>query len=118
MDRRNFLRKMIGGVAAAAAVRTFPFRVYSFPTELSYPGRLSTPGPYWGYDFDPATNTWAAVQAIELENLRREIPDLLRGERRPSCRFRRRAFSNAKFSDQSSLKEPGTLYNPLSEVLD
>ena len=32
MDRRSFLRDMIGGVAAAAAVRTFPFRVYSFPT--------------------------------------------------------------------------------------
>jgi len=25
---------MIGGVAAAAAVRTFPFRVFSFPTEI------------------------------------------------------------------------------------
>lgn len=31
MDRRNFLRTMIGGVAAGAAVRTWPFRVYSFP---------------------------------------------------------------------------------------
>jgi len=25
---------MVGGVATAAAVRTWPFRVYSFPTEL------------------------------------------------------------------------------------
>jgi len=31
MDRRNFLRAMVGGVATAAAVRTWPFRVYSFP---------------------------------------------------------------------------------------
>src|ERR1700688_3456399 len=32
MDRRYFLRTLIGGVAATAAVRTWPFRVYSFPT--------------------------------------------------------------------------------------
>lgn len=34
MNRRGFLRSLVGGVAAAAAVRTFPFRVYSFPTEV------------------------------------------------------------------------------------
>lgn len=33
MNRRGFLRTIIGGVAAGAAVRTWPFRVYSFPTE-------------------------------------------------------------------------------------
>jgi hypothetical protein len=53
MDRRNFLRTMIGGVATAAAIRTFPFRVYSFPKEVKgnwkglildpYPGKLQTP---------------------------------------------------------------------------
>ena len=31
MNRRGFLGTLIGGVAAAAAVRTFPFRVFSFP---------------------------------------------------------------------------------------
>lgn len=34
MDRRNFFRTMIGGVAAATAVRTWPFRVFSFPTVI------------------------------------------------------------------------------------
>ena len=34
MDRRGFLRMMVGGVAAAAAVRTFPFRVFSFPEKI------------------------------------------------------------------------------------
>ena len=34
MNRRNFLRTLIGGVASAAAVRTFPFRVFSFPKEI------------------------------------------------------------------------------------
>lgn len=35
MNRRNFLRMMIGGVAAAAAERAFPFRVYSFPSDIA-----------------------------------------------------------------------------------
>jgi hypothetical protein len=36
-NRRGFLKMMgglVGGVAASAAVRTFPFRVFSFPTEI------------------------------------------------------------------------------------
>lgn len=33
MDRRNFLGMIIGGVAAAAATRSWPFRVFSFPSE-------------------------------------------------------------------------------------
>lgn len=32
IDRRKFLSTMIGGIAASAAVRTFPFRVFSFPS--------------------------------------------------------------------------------------
>jgi hypothetical protein len=53
MDRRKFLSTLIGGVATAAAVRTFPFRVFSFPSKKMgnfgglmldpYPGRLCTP---------------------------------------------------------------------------
>jgi hypothetical protein len=31
MKRRNFL---IGGIAASAAVRAWPFRVYSFPSQV------------------------------------------------------------------------------------
>jgi hypothetical protein len=34
MERRSFLRSLVGGVAVAAAVRTFPFRVFSFPSEI------------------------------------------------------------------------------------
>jgi hypothetical protein len=37
MNRRSFFRKMIGGLAASAAVRTFPFRVFSFPSEIVQP---------------------------------------------------------------------------------
>jgi hypothetical protein len=54
MDRRKFLSTLIGGVAATAAVRTFPFRVFSFPQKIEtgnwgklhvcpYPGILRTP---------------------------------------------------------------------------
>ena len=38
MNRRNFLGLMVGGVAAAAAVRTFPFRVFSFPKQVELYG--------------------------------------------------------------------------------
>ena len=34
MNRRNFLGMMVGGLAATAAVRTFPFLVFSFPKEV------------------------------------------------------------------------------------
>jgi hypothetical protein len=34
INRRNFLGMTIGGVAASAAVRTWPFRVFSFPSEV------------------------------------------------------------------------------------
>lgn len=37
MNRRNFLRGVVGGIAVAAAERTFPFRVYSFPAEIAKP---------------------------------------------------------------------------------
>jgi hypothetical protein len=43
-NRREFLKTLIGGVAASAAVRTWPFRVYSFPSE---PIRSWPDGP-WG----------------------------------------------------------------------
>ena len=37
MDRRNFLRSLVGGVAVTAAARTFPFRVFSFPLQITVP---------------------------------------------------------------------------------
>lgn len=37
MERRGFLKLIVGGVAAAAAVRTFPFRVFSIPREIVIP---------------------------------------------------------------------------------
>ena len=42
MDRRGFLGMMIGGIATAAAVRTFPFRVFSFPKEIKVVNAANT----------------------------------------------------------------------------
>lgn len=35
MQRRSFFRMVIGGVAMSAAVRTWPFRVFSFPKRIT-----------------------------------------------------------------------------------
>ena len=34
MRRRDFLLTLIGGVAAVTAVREWPFRIYSFPSDV------------------------------------------------------------------------------------
>jgi len=47
MDRRNFLGIMVGGLATAAAVRSFPFRVFSFPKEPSFRFSYAIKGGYW-----------------------------------------------------------------------
>jgi hypothetical protein len=46
MNRRGFLRSMLGGLATAAAVRAFPFRVFSFHEAR----RLMDPGTASNYD--------------------------------------------------------------------
>jgi hypothetical protein len=51
--RRQFLGLMVGGVAAAAAIRTWPFRVYSFPSQPIMP-------PYVWLDM----NTWERLEKI------------------------------------------------------
>ena len=74
MDRRNFFRQMIGGVAAAAAVRTFPFRVFSFPTDLRIVNPIVGQTNYFS---GCSASYMAAIQALELETIAQEIPDLL-----------------------------------------
>jgi hypothetical protein len=39
IQRRDFIRQLIGGIAVTAAVRTWPFRVYSFPSKPEFTGR-------------------------------------------------------------------------------
>jgi hypothetical protein len=76
MNRRNFLGMMVGGVAAAAAVRTFPFRVFSFPSEIVTPnlieleqwGRIN-----WETDAKLYKLSGAQVCALELENVQESV---------------------------------------------
>ena len=37
MNRREFLSVLVGGVSVTAAVRTWPFRVFSFPSTIVIP---------------------------------------------------------------------------------
>lgn len=51
MQRRSFLKYLIGGLAVTAVERTFPFRVYSFASAVK-PVQLVTPavlGEYADY---------------------------------------------------------------------
>jgi hypothetical protein len=66
MDRRGFLRLMGGGVATAAAARTFPFRVFSFPTQILTAAGLDL-GEY--SDYSPINLSFELLQdsAFNLE---------------------------------------------------
>jgi hypothetical protein len=52
-DRRGFLKMLVGGVAAAAAVRSFPFRTFSFPTQ---------PEIVPAFDFGPHIAGWVSYR--------------------------------------------------------
>jgi len=52
MNRRKFLNSLVGGIAASAAVRTFPFRVFSFPSEIHVPTTLGF-APFHDYTICP-----------------------------------------------------------------
>lgn len=68
MDRRSFLGTLVGGVATAAAVRTFPFRVFSFPMQIIVSKPLAVPGTYLSE---------AAINAIDLDSFSKDIPNLI-----------------------------------------
>lgn len=65
MDRRQFFRSKIGGVAAGAAVRSWPFRAYFFPKQVM----IAVPG----YQQQPAHR----LDLITIEIFRAEIPKLM-----------------------------------------
>jgi hypothetical protein len=90
VDRRNFMRSLIGGVAATAAVRTWPFRVFSFAPEvkvftLEYlnqaMGRIDMLDlSRWGrFEFEPLTFYMNADQErawLEIFKIHRTVIDL------------------------------------------
>ena len=62
MERRAFLTSLIGGVAVAAAARTFPFRVFSFPSAISL-------APAIGNQFISADHISREALKLLLQNL-------------------------------------------------
>ena len=52
MNRRPFFGTLVGGVATAAAVRTWPFRVYSFPSLIVPGDRIMM---HYGPGLEPGT---------------------------------------------------------------
>jgi hypothetical protein len=73
MNRRSFLRFAVGGIATAAAVRTFPFRVFSFANKIT----IATRPALGGYvdlgrmlDFSPLPRPLILVHPEELKYLR------------------------------------------------
>jgi hypothetical protein len=68
VSRRGFLGTLIGGLAAGAAVRTWPFRTFSFPSEITAP------------QFDLQLLRMNAVEALELETFAKQIPTLFFNE--------------------------------------
>jgi hypothetical protein len=105
MNRRNFLGMMVGGVAAAAAIRTFPFRVFSFPKEIHVEPLLSLHGlPYWNdmphttgtmysitrygvFEYDNAPDGWVKIsQELDIEEAKRMFPAPFRWQDGPRIR--------------------------------
>ena len=69
MDRRAFIGSLVGGVATGAAVRTWPFRVYSFPSDVK-PVNLRPPMRRF-YDTDVRRMKISPDQKAWIEDLRR-----------------------------------------------
>ena len=69
MNRRDFLSVMVGGVAISTAVRSWPFRVYSFPSDVKS-ANLGPPMRRF-YDTDVRRMKVSADQKAWLEDLRR-----------------------------------------------
>jgi hypothetical protein len=97
MNRRKFIGLTIGGIAVSAAVRTWPFRVYSFPSAV----KLVNSGVNYGH---PMRRSYDALvdrrlippeQQAWLEDLRRiawncQQPHLSRDQ--PGLTASRRAY--------------------------
>jgi len=57
---------VIGGVAAVAAERTFPFRVFSFPSEIKIPEYYSIHWPCYKRD-------WTFEQTFTFTQMERDL---------------------------------------------
>jgi len=92
MNRRNFLGMMVGGIAASAAVRTWPFRVYSFPKEVLWPPSekqalfINNDGVY--RIFGGSRNGWKTIsQEIDIAEAKRIFPGPFHWQDRGGVRY-------------------------------
>jgi hypothetical protein len=69
INRRGFIGTMVGGVAASAAVRTWPFRVYSFPTDI----QIVPEFPAWMYSAASFINDFQVDRDSEYWKLNNEF---------------------------------------------
>jgi HK97 family phage major capsid protein len=78
---------MVGGIATAAAARTFPFRVFSFPKEIEIP-RFDG-----GYLVPKAFSDQIKLSVELLEDSRFDLEKFLAQEW--ACRFSQHMFTGA-----------------------
>lgn len=74
IDRRGFLGSLIGGVATASAVRTWPFRVFSFPSTIVVSPTIRLEFEYFWASAEALHNAgWNTVMADDFVLKGREI---------------------------------------------
>lgn len=105
MNRRNFLSTLIGGLAATAAVRSFPFRVFSFPKEIKplIYGR-------WEYRGD-----WLYFHPIPVSCYRELGYDIAYDQEMGVIQFFAKRPGNIRYSTEISLAEAK---RPVSDALE
>lgn len=84
MNRRDFLGVIVGGVAISTAVRSWPFRVYSFPRDVKSVN-LGPPMRRF-YDTDVRRMKFSPDQKTWLEDLRRIAWETQCGAMEPGAR--------------------------------
>ena len=66
MNRRGFLQTLIGGIAATAAARTWPFRVYSFPSEIKIADATAMGIELENLPLEKLATIWYSKEAVDL----------------------------------------------------
>lgn len=84
MNRRDFLGVIVGSVAVSTAVRTWPFRVYSFPSDVKSVN-LGPPMRRF-YDTDVRRMKISPDEKTWLEDLRRIAWETRCGAMEPGAR--------------------------------
>jgi len=66
VNRRGFLQSLVGGIAATAAVRIWPFRVYSFPSEIKIADATAIGIELENIPLEKFATIWYSKEAVDL----------------------------------------------------